>query len=118
MKEILVSGNMITFLIGGIVGVTLYKFLIKRPERKYTMNFINISTDLKEQQRKCIDELCEFIVGINKKDNENIIEEFFDVIQAMLGVIKILGIQSMISPGLVKHNKKLKDRGWKFIKIG
>lgn len=33
MKEILVSGNMITFLIGGIVGVTLYKFLIKRPEK-------------------------------------------------------------------------------------
>lgn len=117
MKEIVVSGYMIVFLIGGIVEAILYKFLIKHDKRKYNMNFININTNLKEQQRKCIDELCEFIVGVNKNDNENIIEEFFDVIQAMLGIIKILGIQSMISPGLVKHNKKLKDRGWKFTKI-
>jgi phosphoribosyl-ATP pyrophosphohydrolase len=117
MKEILVSGYLILFLIGGIVGAILYKFLIIRTERKYTMNFININTDLKEQQRKCIDELCEFIVGVNKHDTENIIEEFFDVIQAMLGIIKILGIQSMLLHGLVKHNEKLKNRGWKFTKI-
>ncbi|MDU1540594.1 MAG: hypothetical protein E6902_13375 [Paeniclostridium sordellii] len=108
---------MVEFFIGLVVGAILYSVLIECIGRKYTMKFINIETDINEQKRKCMDELCEFICGVIKNDKENIIEEFFDVIQAMLGIIKILGIQSMLLPGLIKHNKKLKSRGWKFTKI-
>ena len=61
--------------------------------------------------------MSEFISGINKMDAYNIIEEFFDVIQAMLHVIKLLNLKEELKHGLKRHNKKLKSRGWEFEEI-
>lgn len=102
---------MLMFVMGGIAGFILCSLLVAN-KYKLSMKFINITTTVDEQNRKCIDELCEFIEGVNVNDHDNIIEEFFDVIQSMLGVIKLIGIKHMLGPGLVKHNKKLESRGW------
>lgn len=79
------------------------------------MKFLkNNNATLEEQIQKCNEEVNEFISGIEKRDAYNIIEEFFDVIQAMLHVIKLLNLKGELKHGLKRHNKKLKNRGWEF----
>lgn len=107
----------IGFVVGGSFGLIIYSMLAINSEQKLKMKFINIDTDTIEQQKKCCDEMSEFISGVMKDNPDNIIEEFYDVIQSMLGVIKILGLQGRLVTGLKKHNKKLKGRGWKFENI-
>ena len=82
------------------------------------MKFLkNNNATLEEQILKCKEEMNEFISGVNKMDGYNIIEEFFDVIQAMLHVIKLLNLNGELKHGLKRHNKKLKSRGWEFEEI-
>lgn len=79
------------------------------------MKFLkNNNATLGEQILKCKEEMNEFISGVDKMDAYNIIEEFFDVIQAMLHVIKLLNLKEELKHGLKRHNKKLKSRGWEF----
>ena len=48
-------------------------------------------------------------------DKENIIEEFYDVIQSMLQLMIFEGLTlEEIIEGQEKHYKKLEGRGWKF----
>ena len=101
---------LIIFGIGFIVGACW-----NTREVNSKMKFLkNNNATLDEQVQKCNEEMSEFISGINKMDAYNIIEEFFDVIQAMLHVIKLLNLKEELKHGLKRHNKKLKNRGWKF----
>ena len=104
---------LIVFNIGFIVGVCW-----NTREVNSKMKFLkNNNATLDEQVQKCNEEMSEFISGINKMDAYNIIEEFFDVIQAMLHVIKLLNLKEELKHGLKRHNKKLKSRGWEFEEI-
>ena len=48
-------------------------------------------------------------------DKENMIEEFYDVIQSMLQLLLFEGVSLMeIIEGQEKHFEKLEKRGWKF----
>ena len=48
-------------------------------------------------------------------DKENIIEEFYDVIQSMLQLMIFEGLTlEEIIEGQEKHFEKLESRGWKF----
>lgn len=76
------------------------------------MYLINIETNLDQQLEKLNEEYKEFLEGIKKQDPENTIEEFFDLIQVSLGVIKILGLEKELEKGQIKHDKKLLQRGW------
>lgn len=81
------------------------------------MNFLKLPNDitLDMQLQKCYEEMCEFMCGAKCNDLENTIEEFFDTIQAMMGVLDILNIdETSISIGEQAHNWKLYYRGWEF----
>lgn len=81
------------------------------------MNFLELpkGIDVEIQLIKCYEEMCEFMCGAKCDDKENVIEEFFDVIQAMMGVLDLLGIEeTSLSIGEEAHNWKLYYRGWKF----
>lgn len=70
----------------------------------------NVTVD--EQIEKVKEEVQEFYDAVKNKDSDNTIEEFYDVIQSMLGVISILGLENALQDGLNKHNEKLISRGW------
>ena len=70
----------------------------------------NVTVD--EQIEKVKEEVQEFYDAVENKDSENTIEEFYDVIQSMLGVISIRGLENDLQEGLKKHNEKLISRGW------
>lgn len=65
-----------------------------------------------EQSQKICEEEGEFIVALIKKDKENAIEEFWDIVQAHLGLLQVdLGITvEEVMEGYTKHLKKLKNR--------
>ena len=75
-----------------------------------------------EQMMKVTEEQAEFIGAVAKfeaeggtdKDKEHIIEEFFDNIQASLGVLDKMGLIDLLEEGRIKHIAKLIDRGWEF----
>lgn len=81
------------------------------------MKYIKTGTTEEEQCKKVKEEVNEFLEAISKDDKNNIIEEFYDVIQAMLGLIRIKGLGYMLKAGLKKHNIKLKSRLWEMSKI-
>ena len=64
---------------------------------------------------KVEEETKEFREAILENDFENTIEEFHDVIQAMLSAYHLAGydIQELIK-GQEGHFEKLKNRGWQF----
>lgn len=70
----------------------------------------NVTVD--EQIEKVKEEVQEFYEAVENKDSDNTIEEFYDIIQSMLGVISILGLENALHDGLMKHNEKLISRGW------
>lgn len=64
-----------------------------------------------EQVEKVIEELQEFWNAYNNKDRENLKEEFFDVMQAMLGLMHKEGITAEeVMEGYSKHIEKIKNR--------
>ena len=64
---------------------------------------------------KVEEETKEFREAILENDFENTIEEFHDVIQAMLSAYNLAGydVKELIK-GQEGHFEKLKNRGWKF----
>lgn len=65
---------------------------------------------------KLTEETHEFINAISNNDEDNMIEEFFDVIQVMVNVLYRYQIAYKLEDGLQEHIEKLKSRGWEIEK--
>ena len=77
----------------------------------------NENLDVGELMLKFEEECDEFLSAIEFADNENIIEEFYDVIQVMVNILdKIDTTSKEIESAYFKHHRKLLDRGWEFKK--
>ena len=77
----------------------------------------NESLNLDELMEKFEEECDEFLSAIEFTDNENIIEEFYDVIQVMVNILdKIDTTSREIESAYFKHHRKLLERGWEFKK--
>lgn len=64
-----------------------------------------------EQLEKFIEEKNEFLQAIAARDKENSIEEFWDVVQVMIGVLQKHNISVKdIEKGYSKHLEKIKNR--------
>lgn len=65
-----------------------------------------------EEYAKLAEEHGEFMTALEKKDKENAIEEFWDVVQVYLGILDIeLGIPAgEVTLGYSKHLEKIKNR--------
>ena len=64
-----------------------------------------------EQVEKVVEEFQEFWTAYNTKNRENLKEEFFDVMQAMLGLMHKEGITALeVMEGYSKHIEKIKKR--------
>lgn len=64
-----------------------------------------------EQLEKFIEEKNEFLQAIAARDKENSIEEFWDVVQVMIGVLQKHNISVKdIEKGYPKHLEKIKNR--------
>lgn len=61
---------------------------------------------------KLTEETHEFINALSNNDEDNMIEEFFDVIQVMVNVLYRYQITYKLEDGLQEHIEKLKSRGW------
>lgn len=88
----------------------------KSDSNLYKLNKLDLSKyGIADEAIKLSEEHHEFQVAAVKDDRENMLEEFFDVIQAAVGVMQKANItDEEIREGLVRHNKKLLRRGWKF----
>lgn len=76
---------------------------------------INVDTTMIEQITKVSEEYNEFLVAILKKDTNNSIEEFYDVMQSMLEMLNKVGLNAdYVESQYYKHLDKLKDRPRKF----
>lgn len=65
----------------------------------------------KQQIEKIEEEDTELLKAIMKEDTANIIEEFWDCVQARLGLLDKAGINaSRVMEGYDKHLEKLKNR--------
>lgn len=76
------------------------------------MKFLDIEKmpDEKGQIVKVIEELYEFI---NAKNDENQLEEFYDLVQASLNLLQIRNFTlKEIQEAEQKHIEKLRKRGW------
>ena len=77
----------------------------------------NENLDVGELMLKFEEECDEFLSAIEFADNENIIEEFYDVIQVMVNILdKIDTTSREIESAYFKHHRKLLERGWEFKK--
>ena len=77
----------------------------------------NENLDVGELMLKFEEECDEFLSAIEFADNENIIEEFYDVIQVMVNILdKIDTTSREVEGGYFKRHRKLLDRGWEFKK--
>ena len=77
----------------------------------------NENLDLGELLLKLDEEYDEFLSSIEFVDNENALEEFYDVIQVMVNILdKIDTTSREIESAYFKHHRKLLDRGWEFKK--
>lgn len=64
-----------------------------------------------EQVEKVVEEFQEFWTAYNNKDRDNLKEEFFDVMQSMLGLMHKEGITAEeVMEGYSKHIEKIKNR--------
>ena len=77
----------------------------------------NENLDLGELLGKLDEEYEEFLSAVEFSDNENLLEEFYDVIQVMVNILDKVDINTKeIESGYFKHHRKLLDRGWEFKK--
>ncbi len=77
-----------------------------------TKNFPVLDTDkysILTEYAKLTEEVQEFI---GAPDKENLIEEFFDIIQVLVNIIDKNNLLNELPEGLDLHIKKLKSRGW------
>lgn len=56
-----------------------------------------------------VEEAIEFL---DAYDDENCIEEFYDVLQVMINILDRKGLLMKLNEGLEKHIKKIEKRGW------
>jgi phosphoribosyl-ATP pyrophosphohydrolase len=79
------------------------------------LKFVKLDTTIGTQVEKIYEEVNEFVEAIKLEDDENLIEEFWDVVQSMMGVIDLRGLsKEELMQGLEKHYEKLEGRGHKF----
>lgn len=98
------------------LGVTIND-LVKNEEKASNKNSIGIRfLDMnklgneKEQIIKVVEEMYEFI---NAKNDENQLEEFYDLVQASLNLLQIRNFTLQeIQEAEKKHIEKLRKRGW------
>ncbi len=98
------------------LGVTIND-LVKNEEKASNKNSIGIRfLDMnklgneKEQIIKVVEEMYEFI---NAKNDENQLEEFYDLVQASLNLLQIRNFTlKEIQEAEQKHIEKLRERGW------
>ena len=77
----------------------------------------NENLDLGDLLLKLEEEYEEFLSAVEFSDNENLLEEFYDVIQVMVNILDKVDINTKeIESGYFKHHRKLLDRGWEFKK--
>ena len=77
----------------------------------------NENLDVGELMLKFEEECDEFLSAIEFADNDNALEEFYDVIQVMVNILDKVGITTKeIESAYFKHHRKLLDRGWEFKK--
>ena len=98
------------------LGVTIND-LVKNEEKASNKNSIGIRfldrsklPDEKEQIIKVVEEMYEFI---NATNDENQLEEFYDLVQASLNLLQIRNFTLQeIQEAEKKHIEKLRKRGW------
>ena len=77
----------------------------------------NENLDLGELLLKLDEEYEEFLSAIEFADDDNALEEFYDVIQVMVNILDKVGITTKeIESAYFKHHRKLLERGWEFKK--
>ena len=66
---------------------------------------------------KLDEEYEEFLSAIEFADDDNALEEFYDVVQVMVNILDKIDINTKeIESAYFKHHRKLLDRGWEFKK--
>lgn len=83
-----------------------YENIVKFP----VLDITHIS--LAEEVGKLSEENHEFINAISNNDEDNMIEEFFDVVQVMINILHRYDITYKLEDGLQDHIEKLASRGW------
>ena len=77
----------------------------------------NENLDLGDLLLKLEEECDEFLSAIEFADDDNALEEFYDVIQVMVNILdKVRITNKEIESAYFKHHRKLLDRGWEFKK--
>ena len=77
----------------------------------------NENLDIEELLGKLGEEYEELLSAVEFSDNENLLEEFYDVIQVMVNILDKIDINTKeIESAYFKHHRKLLDRGWEFKK--
>ena len=77
----------------------------------------NENLDLGDLLLKLEEEYEEFLSAIEFADDDNALEEFYDVIQVMVNILDKVGITTKeIESAYFKHHRKLLERGWEFKK--
>ena len=73
-------------------------------------------TTVNKQLEKVSEEYKEFVQAVlDGYSNEDVVSEFYDVVQAMVGVLDLKGIKKdEIANREFSHIIKLVSRGWKF----
>lgn len=65
------------------------------------------------QLEKIEEEIDEVVEALVNNDADNLVEESWDVIQSILGLIKIKGLEKEFKEGFEKHREKMLSRGYK-----
>ena len=77
----------------------------------------NENLNLGELLWKLDEEYEEFLSAVEFSDNENLLEEFYDVIQVMVNILDKVDINTKeVEGAYFKHHRKLLERGWEFKK--
>ena len=77
----------------------------------------NENLDLGDLLIKLDEEYEEFLSAIEFADDDNALEEFYDVIQIMVNILDKVDINTKeIENAYFKHHRKLLSRGWEFKK--
>ena len=77
----------------------------------------NENLDVGELMLKFEEECDEFLSAIEFADDDNALEEFYDVIQVMVNILDKIDISTKeIESAYFKHHRKLLDRGREFKK--
>ena len=77
----------------------------------------NENLDLGDLLLKLEEECDEFLSAIEFADDDNALEEFYDVIQVMVNILDKIDISTKeIESAYFKHHSNLLDSGWEFKK--